>query len=130
MLPRFHPACFPWKTILIHMMITESPCRIRAAPRWSSVMPYTRIFSACNPSLWMYGQLTVLFNALSTSVILPHTVWLCQEGIGLFIQDSRLICSEIQSSLSLACRQSAIVIMDQYLCFPPLLPYRTLYRLI
>ena len=47
MLPRFHPACFPWKTILIHMMITESPCPIKAARRWSSVMSRSRILSPC-----------------------------------------------------------------------------------
>lgn len=34
--PRFHPACFPWKTIFIHTMITESPGRIGAALRWFS----------------------------------------------------------------------------------------------
>src|SRR5699024_2902503 len=47
MLPRFHPACFPWKTILIHVMITESPCPIKAARRWSSVMSRIRILSPC-----------------------------------------------------------------------------------
>ena len=69
------------------MMITESPCLIRAAQRWSSVMPYNRIVSAWDPSLSMHRQLTVLFNAFSTPVILPQAAWPCQGEIILFFLD-------------------------------------------
>ena len=69
------------------MMITESPCLIRAARRWSSDMPYNRIFSARDPSLSMHRQLTVLFNAFSTPVILPQAARLCQGEIILFFLD-------------------------------------------
>lgn len=61
-LPRFHPACFRQKTILIHVMITESPCRIKAAPRWYSVSRNIRILAPYRSLSEMTGQLTVLFN--------------------------------------------------------------------
>ena len=61
-LPRFHPVCLRQKTILIHVMITESPCRIKAAPRWYSVSRNIRIFTPYRSLSEMTGQLTVLFN--------------------------------------------------------------------
>ena len=61
-LPRFHPVCLRQKTILIHVMITESPCRIEAAPRWYSVSRNIRIFTPYRSLSEMTGQLTVLFN--------------------------------------------------------------------
>ena len=69
MLPRFHPACFPWKTILIHVMITESPCRIRAAPRWSSVSRTTGSSHRADPSLRSADSL------LSSSTLSLHRLF-------------------------------------------------------
>lgn len=49
-----------WEYLL--MMITESPCRIKAAPRWYSVSRNIRIFTPYRSLSEMTGQLTVLFN--------------------------------------------------------------------
>ena len=46
----------------LFMMITESPCRIKAAPRWYSVSRNIRIFTPYRSLSEMTGQLTVLFN--------------------------------------------------------------------
>ena len=46
-------------------MITESPCRIRAAPRWSSVSRNTKALAANGLLSEMTGQPTVLFNAFA-----------------------------------------------------------------
>ena len=46
-------------------MITESPCRIRAAPRWSSVSRNTKALAPDGLLSEMTGQLTVLFNAFA-----------------------------------------------------------------
>lgn len=74
--PRFHPACFPWKTCLIHAMITESPCRIKAAPRWSSVSRNTKALPPLGLLSEMTRQPTVLFNAF----ILHRLFYISQEG--------------------------------------------------
>ena len=60
--PAVPPVCLRQKTILIHVMITESPCRIKAAPRWYSVSRNIRIFTPYRSLSEMTGQLTVLFN--------------------------------------------------------------------
>lgn len=78
--PRFHPACFPWKTCFISVMITESPCRIRAAPRWSSVSRNTKTLAPCGFLSEMAGSLLSSSTLFLTSVILPQHGIVCQEG--------------------------------------------------
>ena len=51
----------PYK-MATYLMITESPCRIKAAPRWYSVSRNIRIFTPYRSLSEMTGQLTVLFN--------------------------------------------------------------------
>ena len=65
-------------------MITESPCHIKAAPRWYSV---SRNIKALTPNRLlseMAGQPTVLFNAFTT-VILHHKHRICQPPIAFTI---------------------------------------------
>ena len=78
--PRFHPVCFSCKNLLIKM-ITESPCRIRATPRWFSDCFFTKVLPAYEPLSGMSPQLTVLFNAFSLCRHSTSNFFLCQ---GLF----------------------------------------------
>lgn len=125
--PRFHPACFPWKTILIHVMITVSPCLIRAARRWSSVMPHNRILPARDPSLSMRRQPTLLFNALSTPVILPQADWLCQAVIFILYPHGFRTAAVICTVSGLHTASARILLPDRSIS-PRLYNYRSGFR--
>ena len=108
--PRFHPACFPWKTFFIHVMITESPCHIKAAPRWYSVSRNIRAIAPCRLLSEMTGQLTVLFNAFTT-VILHHKHRICQPPIAFTI---------LEIPISLMRSYSCFLLIAHHLAFQPL----------
>ena len=94
LLPRFHPACFPWKTILIHVMITESPCRIKAAPRWSSVSRNIKALAPYGLLSEVTAQPTVLINAFS------YIAYSTSAKRGVSRQISRAACPKLLRRLS------------------------------
>ena len=91
-------------------MITESPCHIKAAPRWYSV---SRNIKALTPNRLlseMAGQPTVLFNAFTT-VILHHKHRICQPPIAFTI---------LEIPISLMRSYSCFLLIAHHLAFQPL----------